>query len=247
MPSYILTADALLNFLSDDPEWCRLSDEFHSLSREDEPQKKHQVLDELKTCENELFDNVYQAVVGQKLQVLVSINETSTIQLPGTYLLTDKIADALRSGWVETLRLVGRDTAWNGARLVFTEEKWQLWLKSYSKSSVEAEVNKSAAIREFERPFQGGPPPMDDSGTVCPSSGCSERVVRRVDSAIDDRKTLAAMLTAYDMQPESFSVNKYVLQHQGAIPGHSLDAKIRRLQRKFASSLDLRPKIRGAE
>jgi hypothetical protein len=128
--SYVTTADAIAKYFSDDPEWCRLSDEFHSIARDPGalglyPGKERQLEDEaraelakreLAKREDYLFDNVYQAVVRQALQVLL-MDGSRTFQLPGLYTLdTHRMADALRSGWAAKLRLTGPDTIWTAAR-----------------------------------------------------------------------------------------------------------------------------------
>jgi hypothetical protein len=143
LPSFVSTADAISKYLLNDPEWCRLSDEFHSIARDPGalglgPGKERQLEDEaraelakreLAKREDYLFDSVLQAVVRQELQVLL-MDGYRMVQLPGLYLLVLEMADALRSGWAGKLRLTGPDTIWNGARLVFPEEDWRQWLKS---------------------------------------------------------------------------------------------------------------------
>ncbi len=155
LPSYVSTADAISKYFSDDPEWCRLSDEFHSIARDPGalglgPNEERELEDEMRaelakrelaSRENYLFDNVYQAAVRQELQVLLT-DGCRTFQLPGLY--TYEMADALRSGWAAKIRLTGPDTIWNEARLVFSEENWRQWWKNHRTSSAEADVRKSA-------------------------------------------------------------------------------------------------------
>jgi hypothetical protein len=128
LASYITTADAISKYFSDDPEWRRLSEAFHSIARvegERRRQPKDVARDELKKREDYLFDNVYQAVVRQELQVLL-MDGSRTFQLPGLYIYdTYEMADALRSGWAGKLTLTGPDTIWKDARLVFTDANWQ--------------------------------------------------------------------------------------------------------------------------
>ena len=160
MSSYVTTADAISKYLSDDPEWNRLSDEFHSIARDpaalriglgsgkerklEDEARAELAKRELAKREDYLFDNVYQAVVRQALQVLL-MDGSRTFQLPGLYTLdTHRMADALRSGWAAKLRLTGPDTIWTGAQLVFTEENWRQWLKSQRHVLLEADVRKSA-------------------------------------------------------------------------------------------------------
>jgi hypothetical protein len=147
LPSYVGTADAISKYFSDDFEWRRLSDQFHSIARDPgalgskalgpgvlgpnkERQLEHEVRAEqakreLAKRENYLLDNVYAAVVQQELQLLL-MDGDRTFQLPGLYIYDSaRMVDALRSGWAGKLRLTGPDTAWQAARLVFPEADWQ--------------------------------------------------------------------------------------------------------------------------
>ena len=138
LSGYVGTADAISKYFSDDAEWCRLSDEFHSIARDpgglsglgkerrlDDEARAELVKRALAQRENYLIDNVYQAVVRQELQVLL-MDGSQTFQLPGLYIYDSaRMVDALRSGWAGKLTLTGVDTRWNGARLVFAEADWR--------------------------------------------------------------------------------------------------------------------------
>jgi hypothetical protein len=151
LPSFVSTADAISKYLTDDREWCRLSDEFHKITRDPGalgvgPKEERQLevevraelaKRELASRENYLFGNVYQAAVQQELQVLL-MDGCRTFQLPGLY--TYDMADALRSGWAGKLRLTGLDTAWRDARLVFREADWQRWRESQAQPRVPAAI-----------------------------------------------------------------------------------------------------------
>ena len=155
--------------LSDDPEWSCLSDEFHSIARDpgalslglglgsgkerklEDEARAELTKRELAKREDYLFDNVYQAVVRQALQVLL-MDGSRTFQLPGLYTFdTHRMADALRSAWAAKLRLTGPDTIWTGARLVFTEENWRQWLESRGTLRAKA-VSEGAAANTSPKP-----------------------------------------------------------------------------------------------
>jgi hypothetical protein len=118
LPSYISTADAISKHLTDDREWRRLSDEFHKVARDPGSLfgsgKERRLEDEacaeltkreLAHREDQLIDDVYQAVVLQELPVLL-MDGCRTFQLPGLYTYdTPRMLDALRSGWAGKLRV----------------------------------------------------------------------------------------------------------------------------------------------
>jgi hypothetical protein len=148
VPSYVTTADAISKYFSDDPEWCLLADNFNFIARGpgEEGGPKDDARAKLKRREFDLFNNVYQAVVGKELPVLVAFDGASTFfQLPDHYLLTAEMLDALKKGWAGWLRLNGRDKIWNGARLVFAEENWRQWLERDKTFSTEAVPEEAAA------------------------------------------------------------------------------------------------------
>jgi hypothetical protein len=190
LPGLVTTADAILKNFLDDPEWCRLTDKLNSIVRVPDKarQPKDDARDKRNRRENDLFNNVYNAVVLQKLQVLVAIDGTNTFQLPGPYLVSHEMRHALRTGWAETLRLTGQDTTWRGKRLVFTDENWRQWLENCGPLSVDAvrpspkpklsQRDKERLVRDYINRQPSGPINQSLAEKELMKTGLSREYVR---------------------------------------------------------------------
>lgn len=140
MPSYISTDDAILDYLKHDPEWCRLSDAFHSISLpildrhtpEDQTygNRKENARAQLKARQKLLVDEVYWDVAQGMLPVLF-LAESMIFRVPDSYLASSELPVALESGRASHLRIASQDRNWSNARLVFSASVWQQWLARF--------------------------------------------------------------------------------------------------------------------
>jgi len=215
--SYILASDALAEYFKADSEWCRLQDLFHRTDGKRCRKLKDRARIKIREREQQLAANVTWAASNDEI-CLILMTASDSLQLPGTYLHTLELGDAIRAGSAAALNLSDEYAAWNGARLLFERDQWRRW------------VAKPAISLVATPSLDGGSLSLDPS--VSASRKGAGRRGAAVPIAADDA-ILAEMIQAHGLNSESFSVRSYVLSNDKRIRGPSPEAKIRRFQRKF--------------
>jgi hypothetical protein len=236
MTSYIATSDALEQHLEADVEWCRLSDLFHRMDGIYSRKLKDRNRIMIREREQKLTIDITWAASNKEI-CLVLMNGTESLQMPGQYLGSSQLSDAIRSGSAAPLNMSDEYAAWRKARLTFEKEGWDRWTERSAVVTTDATVqvaNKPAldiglATGRGERSERSPGADTHESKAKRPATGGGNR------SYLDEGLVAEVLKDVKDGRAKSFL--QAANERRDRIPGAGTpESKVKRIATKASKA-----------